>query len=979
MTLPSDKKAAAELRRLAQAMCSIVEDAGGSIKCASAFTLLYERDPASKLFLKSNQLSGTSFVRKFPELLVLTPDEGGGTLSKPEPKPQQVTEADKKGLQPIARQLKHILERQGGRCLQAMACAELYKQHPASRDILKKLSTKPSNLAKLFPKVLFSLRSPHDIMMYAAPMVNLVPLLTALKKLPGMPTTKKTLGKKITVFRAQGLKMDSPSTTLWHLVAAKIVTVAPDNDKLQWSQERVDEVLGWQVPLEALGCPAPRAASQAASNQLSAPGSPSPPSSAPPSSVPSSPPPSLPRSLPQTTTCTNAATSDFSSAFCSMLGGGLLSGTIWTTGAATDTDNEGEGGEAEGDVDIVRAATPEPSTPAPVAATPATVAATPAAAAEQQPTHSDQVLAYRVIDTVTHLDQSIATLQTAGVLVMDCEGVPDALPLIQVATSEATFVFDCVTLGEKTVVGALGPLLADETKLKVLHDLHQDVVALARVGDVQLHHVMDTQLAYEVLNGDPHAGLNKVLNDAGVKVHGSKYAMHRDMDRDSKLFERRPLAPRLAEYAALDVSLLLNSVSVLTERLSCTQLQQVLRASQKRAQRAVECGGHRHIGFPPLETAVQGEKWVSLELLEAKDETYTTTAPTLDADQVESLIQLLPDRFRWACLADPRVQQDLIEIIVEQGRRPYAVFGVPAPATAKGRKTSREFLVDDADAGEASSDATTEDITHIVEQLGENAFGNDNRSGISGCLHRISAMRNRSDDIYGLTLRVGRAYQGLTHMIQDVLFGMPEQSVLLLGKPGAGKTTVIRDACRWLSEHHTVIIVDTSNEIAGQGDEPHPCIGAMTRRMMVPSLERQKDTMIECVQNHTPEIMVVDEIGRAQEVQAARTVKNRGVRMIASAHGDFSKLMKNGDLKGLLGHVKGVIETGGKPKTKRVSEPTFDVVVELHSRDEWTVIRDVGRAVDDVLAGKPYLVERRKRFPDGAMTLQFARRSGKYL
>ena len=185
-----------------------------------------------------------------------------------------------------------------------------------------------------------------------------------------------------------------------------------------------------------------------------------------------------------------------------------------------------------------------------------------------------------------------------------------------------------------------------------------------------------------------------------------------------------------------------------------------------------------------------------------------------------------------------------------------------------------------------------------------------------------------------------------------------------MGAPGSGKTTIIREIARKLSEEHNLLIVDTSNEIAGDGDIPHPCIG-LSRRVQVPGLDLQGNVMIECVQNHSPSVMVIDEIGRPTEVAAARTVKQRGVRVIASAHGDFRKLSRNGQLRGLLGSTENVLLKGGVPKTVRVGEPTFDVIIEVRpeKHDEWVVVMDVAGAYDRLLERKDYLIQRRVRDP----------------
>jgi stage III sporulation protein SpoIIIAA len=270
-----------------------------------------------------------------------------------------------------------------------------------------------------------------------------------------------------------------------------------------------------------------------------------------------------------------------------------------------------------------------------------------------------------------------------------------------------------------------------------------------------------------------------------------------------------------------------------------------------------------------------------------------------------------------------------------------------------------------------------EDLDAIISRVG--GFGKDNRAGLEAQLHRISAIRNRAQSIIGLTMRVGRHVSGNAHMISDLLF-QDGVSILFLGEPGSGKTTIVREATRMLAQTRNVLIVDTSNEIAGDGDVPHPCVG-LARRMQVQSLDAQGDVMIEGVQNHTPEVMVIDEIGRTSEVEAARTCKQRGVRIIASAHGDLRKLIKNKQLRGLVGGIETVTlgdvqakeeakKRGLHPsasldklKTQRAGTPIFDVIVELHrgKLHEWRIISPCANAVDMILEGSHYLAQRRTR------------------
>ncbi|NJO81544.1 MAG: AAA family ATPase [Blastochloris sp.] len=297
-------------------------------------------------------------------------------------------------------------------------------------------------------------------------------------------------------------------------------------------------------------------------------------------------------------------------------------------------------------------------------------------------------------------------------------------------------------------------------------------------------------------------------------------------------------------------------------------------------------------------------------------------------------------------------QDELLEVVLDLGRLPMARFN-----------HSEQDLGGD--------EVTAEDLVSVTAQLGD--FGDDNRTGLTRTLHRISAIRNRKGAIIGLTCRVGRAVRGTLEIIRDLVTA--GRSVLLLGRPGVGKTTLLREAARVLADESRkrVVIVDTSNEIAGDGDIPHPGIGR-ARRMQVARVREQHAVMIEAVENHMPEVVVIDEIGSEQEALAARTIAERGVQLIGTAHGmTLSNLLLNPTLSDLVGGIQAVTlgdeeaRRRGTQKTvlERKAPPTFDVLVELVGRDEVVVYTDVAQAVDALLREEQPANERRTRDADG--------------
>ncbi|PSC75743.1 nucleic acid-binding [Micractinium conductrix] len=321
------------------------------------------------------------------------------------------------------------------------------------------------------------------------------------------------------------------------------------------------------------------------------------------------------------------------------------------------------------------------------------------------------------------------------------------------------------------------------------------------------------------------------------------------------------------------------------------------------------------------------------------------------AAEVLKLVGLLPPSVRGKLEQHPELPL-LLEVVMDLGRPPLARF----PS---------------GDLRLAEGPVSPEDLQYAVDQVGN--FGGDNRAGIDKTLHRISCIRNRAGRVVGLTCRVGRAIAGSAAMVADL--ARSGKSILLLGRPGVGKTTAIREISRLLADEcqRRVVIVDTSNEIGGDGDIPHPGIGR-ARRMQVPHPEQQHRVMIEAVENHMPEVIVIDEIGTEAECLAARTIAQRGVQLVATAHGnELENLLKNPSLSDLVGGISSVTLGDDEAKRRgvqksvleRQSPPTFDACVEMASREQWRVHLDVAWAVDMLLTGREAGAEVRERDETG--------------
>lgn len=315
------------------------------------------------------------------------------------------------------------------------------------------------------------------------------------------------------------------------------------------------------------------------------------------------------------------------------------------------------------------------------------------------------------------------------------------------------------------------------------------------------------------------------------------------------------------------------------------------------------------------------------------------------ADDLKQLLAILPKFIADPLIKNP-VQGHLIEIVLDIGRRPEARFS-----------NSTTYL--------SYRTVVWQDLDYIIKRLGK--FSSENRAGIEKTLHRVSSLRNRKGNIIGLTCRIGRAVFGTVSIVKDLL--EQKDSILLLGRPGVGKTTAIREIARVLSDgmKKRVIIIDTSNEIAGDGDLPHPSIGK-ARRMQVSNHQNQHEVMIEAVENHMPEIIIIDEISTELEAAAARTIAERGVQLVGTAHGNaLENLIKNPTITDLIGGIQYVTlgdeeaKRRGSSKSilERKAPPTFQVAIEIHDPLTWIIHDNIEQSVDLLLQGQTPALQKR--------------------
>jgi stage III sporulation protein SpoIIIAA len=397
---------------------------------------------------------------------------------------------------------------------------------------------------------------------------------------------------------------------------------------------------------------------------------------------------------------------------------------------------------------------------------------------------------------------------------------------------------------------------------------------------------VDTQLIAEHITGDALTTLPQLKN-----IFHQYYPPHNNLTARANM--QPPLPPNMLQLMK-DVELVFHFAAQTRSSQLHLVLNMLVTSSQQRIANA-------QVGRAVCFQAGLRYAMISAELprhsipttASDRSDDYNGQLVQMHCD-LSSLLSLLPERFTRRVLDDEHLyaelEQTACDFVLDFGRRGF---------WTSLQDSSRHFLSsDDRDT------VTSELLDSICQHL---EFGRDNRAVLDNQLHRISCIRNKQQDIVALTLRVGRYFTGSSYMLSDILHHpkFQQSSILVLGVPGSGKTSLIREIARIIAMNQNVCIVDKSNEICGDGNTPHHCVGN-ARRLMVSDLSSQHQVMIECVQNHTPNVMVIDEIDRVEEVKAAHTVKQRGVRLIASAHGDFRSLLKNQELNRLLGGVQSV-------------------------------------------------------------------------